>query len=82
MHSRMMQNAGKDQETARAGTYECDPLENQGKKNGASARNRTEDLFITSEPLYRLSYAGIRWDINLAPIGHNSRRIAFFLTKN
>ena len=31
-----------------------------GQKNGANARNRTEDLFITSEPLYRLSYVGIR----------------------
>ncbi len=37
-----------------------------GQKNGANARNRTEDLFITSEPLYRLSYVGIRWNNNLA----------------
>ena len=32
---------------------------NQGKKNGANDRNRTDDLFITSELLYRLSYIGI-----------------------
>ena len=31
----------------------------QGKKNGANDRNRTDDLFITSELLYRLSYIGI-----------------------
>ena len=29
------------------------------KKNGANDRNRTDDLFITSELLYRLSYIGI-----------------------
>ena len=28
------------------------------KKNGANDRNRTDDLFITSELLYRLSYIG------------------------
>ena len=30
----------------------------EGKKNGANERNRTADLFITSELLYRLSYIG------------------------
>ena len=30
-------------------------LTNFGKKNGANYRNRTDDLFITSELLYRLS---------------------------
>ena len=30
----------------------------QSKKNGANDRNRTDDLFITSELLYRLSYIG------------------------
>ena len=29
-----------------------------GKKNGANDRNRTDDLLITSELLYRLSYIG------------------------
>ena len=29
------------------------------QKNGANDRNRTGDLFITSELLYRLSYVGI-----------------------
>ncbi len=29
------------------------------QKNGANDRNRTDDLFITSELLYRLSYIGI-----------------------
>ena len=28
------------------------------QKNGANDRNRTDDLFITSELLYRLSYIG------------------------
>ena len=30
----------------------------KAKKNGANDRNRTDDLFITSELLYRLSYIG------------------------
>ncbi len=30
----------------------------QGIKNGANDRNRTDDLFITSELLYQLSYIG------------------------
>ena len=29
--------------------------QNPDKKNGANYRNRTDDLFITSELLYRLS---------------------------
>ena len=39
---------------------ESEKRSKSGQKNGANARNRTEDLFITSEPLYRLSYVGIR----------------------
>ena len=30
------------------------------QKNGANYRNRTDDLLITSELLYRLSYIGIK----------------------
>ena len=29
-------------------------------KNGATGGNRTRDLFLTKEALYRLSYSGIR----------------------
>ena len=30
-----------------------------GKKNGAYDRSRTDDLFLTKEVLYQLSYIGI-----------------------
>ena len=51
----MMGKNRKTQEKAKVSvTYS-----KSGQKNGANARNRTEDLFITSEPLYRLSYVGI-----------------------
>ena len=33
-------------------------IKSAGQKNGANERNRTADLFITSELLYRLSYIG------------------------
>ena len=36
------------------------------QKNGANSRNRTGDLFITSELLYRLSYVGITF-LNINP---------------
>ena len=36
-----------------------------GKKNGANNRNRTDDLFITSELLYRLSYIGTCYIANI-----------------
>lgn len=32
---------------------------NTAEKNGAGERSRTPDIFITSEALYQLSYAGI-----------------------
>ena len=64
--SEAMQNDGKKSENAEERQNKRNALKNQGKKNGANARNRTEDLFITSEPLYRLSYVGIRWNTNLA----------------
>ncbi len=32
------------------------PIPSFRQKNGATGRNRTGDLFITSEPLYRLSH--------------------------
>ena len=35
-------------------------------ENGANDRNRTDDLFITSELLYRLSYIGRSMFINIA----------------
>ena len=52
----------KTQEKAKI-SVNCSKLR---QKNGANARNRTEDLFITSEPLYRLSYVGIRLCNNIA----------------
>ncbi len=39
----------------KAGNIHCRPAES---KTGANDRNRTDDLFITSELLYRLSYIG------------------------
>ena len=44
-------------------------FQKKGKKNGANDRNRTDDLFITSELLYRLSYIGI---CNTTNIQHKS----------
>ena len=35
----------------------------QGPKSGASNRSRTDDLMITSQVLYQLSYAGIKNDV-------------------
>ncbi len=37
-------------------------------KTGANNRNRTDDLFITSELLYRLSYIGPHCSINISQI--------------
>ena len=34
---------------------------------GANDRVRTDDLLITSELLYRLSYVGIAWEPGLIP---------------
>ena len=31
--------------------------------NGANDRDRTDDLFITNELLYQLSYIGLRLDV-------------------
>ena len=36
----------------------CPNLGKPGGKNGATARNRTADILITSEVLCRLSYGG------------------------
>ncbi len=39
---------------------ECQPLVNfQLNLDGAGTRNRTQDLLITSQLLYQLSYAGM-----------------------
>ena len=52
-----------------------------GQKNGANARNRTEDLFITSEPLYRLSYVGIPWRYNITQKPSKIKVKSVFLNK-
>ena len=50
----------------------------KAKKNGANDRNRTDDLFITSELLYRLSYIGLFSFLNIIPGGDLSSLYCVF----
>ena len=54
----------------------------QPRLSGAGARDRTADLLITNQLLYRLSYASVRWWVcdagwnrGCAPRSVNARRL-------
>ena len=59
-------------------------IENEVKrqKNGANERNRTADLFITSELLYRLSYIGTDLCHDTLTISHMREKGKQILKKN
>ena len=42
------------------------------KSSGAEKRNRTPDLLITNELLYRLSYFGIRMNYSVSALPHSA----------
>ena len=50
----------------------------QADETGANDRNRTDDLFITSELLYRLSYIGFSCPFTITPLSENSSCFPFF----
>ena len=44
-------------------------LRGENGGNGAGKRNRTSDLLITNQLLYRLSYSGVGWKSRYQSLG-------------